>query len=180
VQIATDAGFNPALIDITTVNLRFINSTMLPNGIYFWRLRSVDKDGGFSKVVERAQVHAEVERHGDAARACEPHATAYPTPTILSWTPVPGATSYKVSVATGASGGGVDAPRGIISTGALAWRQQRRPDLDVQYEPRESRRPLHPAPTTGRSSGRRGGPRRDGLDDLSRSPGSGPVSRRRP
>jgi hypothetical protein len=46
---------------------------------------------------------------------------AYPSPAVLSWTEVPGASSYRVSVAGGASGGGVDAPGGIISTGALAW-----------------------------------------------------------
>ena len=69
VQIASDSGFNPALVDVTTQNLRFINSTMLPNGAYFWRVRSLDKAGGLVEVVERAQVHEEVERDGDAPDA---------------------------------------------------------------------------------------------------------------
>ena len=121
VQIASDAGFNPALVDVTTQNLRFINSKTLPNGAYFWRLRSIDKDGGLSKW---SGVRKFTKKWSATATILTPanlSAIAYPTPTILSWTPVPGASSYKVSVATGASGGGVDAPGGIISTGALAW-----------------------------------------------------------
>ncbi len=121
VQIATDAGFNPALIDVTTQNLRFINSTMLPNGAYYWRLRSVDKDGGLSKWSSVRKFTRKWTATATLLTPANLGATVYPTPTVLSWTPVPGATSYKVSVATGASGGGVDAPRGIISTGALAW-----------------------------------------------------------
>jgi hypothetical protein len=54
-------------------------------------------------------------------------AIAYPSPTILTWAPVPGAATYKVSVASGAAGGGVDAPGGIISTGALAWSDSGKP-----------------------------------------------------
>jgi len=127
IQIATDAGFNPALVDVTTQNLRFINGTMLPNGAYFWRLRSVDKSGGLSKW---SSVRKFTKKWSATATLLTPanlSATAYPSPTILTWSPVPGATSYKVSVATGASGGGVDAPRGIISTGALAWSNSGQP-----------------------------------------------------
>ncbi|HEY3614131.1 MAG TPA: Ig-like domain-containing protein [Gaiellales bacterium] len=121
VQIATTAGFNPALVDITTQNLRFINGAMLPNGAYFWRLRSIDKAGGFSKWTGVRKFTKKWSATATILAPANLSAVAYPTPTILSWTPVPGASSYKVSVATGASGGGVDAPRGIISTGALAW-----------------------------------------------------------
>src|SRR4051794_14479948 len=121
VQIATTAGFNPALVDVTTQNLRYINGTMLPNGAYFWRVRSIDKAGGFSKWTGVRKFTKKWSATATLTAPANLSAVAYPTPTILTWTPVPGASSYKVSVATGASGGGVDAPRGIISTGALAW-----------------------------------------------------------
>ena len=49
VQIASDSGFNPALIDVTTQNLRFVNAKMLPNGAYFWRVRSIDSNNDSSK-----------------------------------------------------------------------------------------------------------------------------------
>ena len=49
VQIASDSGFNPALVTVTTANLRFVNSTMLPNGAYFWRVRSLDAASESSK-----------------------------------------------------------------------------------------------------------------------------------
>ena len=72
VQIASDSGFNPALIDVTTQNLRFVNAKMLPNGAYFWRVRSIDAANDSLEVVGRAQVHEEVERRGGAADAREP------------------------------------------------------------------------------------------------------------
>ena len=49
VQIASDSGFNPALVDVTTQNLRFVNAKMLPNGAYFWRVRSIDAANESSK-----------------------------------------------------------------------------------------------------------------------------------
>ena len=70
VQIASDSGFNPALVDVTTQNLRFVNSKMLPNGAYFWRVRSLDAAGGSSKWSKRAQVHEEVD--GRAPRSLTP------------------------------------------------------------------------------------------------------------
>jgi hypothetical protein len=127
VQIASDAGFNPALVDVKTQNLRFINSAMLANGAYFWRVRSVDKDGGTSKWTGVRKFTKKWSATATILTPANLSAVAYPTPTILSWTPVPGAASYKVSVATGASGGGVDAPRGIISAGALAWNDGGKP-----------------------------------------------------
>ena len=69
VQIASDAGFNPALVDVTTQNLRYINSKMLPNGAYFWRVRADRRGQRVVQVVGRAQVHEEVERRGGAADA---------------------------------------------------------------------------------------------------------------
>ena len=72
VQIASDSGFNPALVDVTTQNLRFVNAKMLPNGAYFWRVRSHRRGQRLVEVVRRAQVHEEVERRGGAPDPGEP------------------------------------------------------------------------------------------------------------
>ena len=49
---------------------------------------------------------------------------------------MPGAVTYRVSVASGAAGGGVDAPGGVISKGALAWNDNGGPITTVEHEPR--------------------------------------------
>ena len=121
VEIASDSGFNPALVDVTTQNLRFVNSKTLPNGAYYWRVRSIDKDTNASKW---SGVRKFTKKWSDVAALLTPaslNTIAYPNPAILTWAPVSGASTYRVSLAAGASGGGVDAPGGIISKGALAW-----------------------------------------------------------
>jgi len=121
VQIASDSGFNPALIDVTTQNLRFVNAKMLPNGAYFWRVRSIDAASDSSKW---SSVRKFTKKWNAVAALLTPaslNTVLYPNPAILTWTPVPGAVTYRVSVASGAAGGGVDAPGGVISKGALAW-----------------------------------------------------------
>ncbi|HMG98176.1 MAG TPA: hypothetical protein VK546_04585, partial [Gaiellales bacterium] len=35
VQIGSDGGFNPAVVDVTTQNLRYLNNKTLGNGAYF-------------------------------------------------------------------------------------------------------------------------------------------------
>ena len=101
---------------------------MLPNGAYFWRVRSLDaandssKWSGVRKFTKKWNAMATLltpgepehdrlseSRDSDAGRPCRAPST------------------YHVSVATGASGGGVDAPGGIISKGALAWNDGGKP-----------------------------------------------------
>ena len=121
VQIGSDAGFNPALVDVTTLNLRYLNNKTLPNGAYFWRVRSLDAASQTSKW---SGVRKFTKKWNSLAALLTPaslQAIAYPSPAILTWAAVPGASTYRVSIATGAAGGGVDAPGGIISNGALAW-----------------------------------------------------------
>ena len=121
VQIASDSGFNPALVDVTTQNLRFVNAKMLPNGAYFWRVRSIDAANESSKW---SGVRKFTKKWNAVAALLTPaslNTIPYPNPAILTWAPVPGASTYRVSVASGAAGGGVDAPGGVISKGALAW-----------------------------------------------------------
>ncbi|HET6174690.1 MAG TPA: hypothetical protein VFD90_18940 [Gaiellales bacterium] len=121
VQISSDAGFNPAVVDVNTSNLRFVNGKTLPNGAYFWRVRSIDKDNASSKWSGARKFTKKWNAVATLLSPASLTAIAYPSPAILTWSSVPGAVTYRVSVAGGASGGGVDAPGGIISNGALAW-----------------------------------------------------------
>src|SRR4051794_17677200 len=121
VQIASTAGFNPALVDVTTANLRYVHAKTLSNGAYFWRVRATDAASQASKW---SGVRKFTRKWSSVTALLSPASLAsiaYPSPVILSWNPVPGASTYRVSIATGASGGGVDAPGGVISNGALAW-----------------------------------------------------------
>src|SRR3954449_164786 len=49
VQIGSTAGFNPALVDVTTQNIRYIHAKTLSNGAYYWRVRSLDGAGRRSR-----------------------------------------------------------------------------------------------------------------------------------
>ncbi len=120
VQIASDAGFNPAMIDVTTGNVRYIHNKVLPNGAYFWRLRSLDKNGGASKWTPVRKFTKKWAALATLATPANLGVISYPSPVILRWSQVSGAATYLISVAGGAPGGGVDAPGGIISSGALA------------------------------------------------------------
>ena len=123
VQIASDSGFNPALVNVTTAEPPLHQQqdagerrVLLARALAGCGRRVVE-------VVERAQVHEEVERHGDAPDAGRASARSrIPNPAILTWAPGAGRRRpIACRVASGASGGGVDAPGGIISNGALAW-----------------------------------------------------------
>jgi hypothetical protein len=127
VQIASDSGFNPALIDVTTQNLRYLHPKMVPNGAYFWRMRAIDEKGEASKWTAVRKFSKTWKDTATLSTPANLSAISYPSPAILRWTQVPGAATYLVSVATGASGGGVDAPGGIISTGALAFNDGGKP-----------------------------------------------------
>ena len=120
VQIASDAGFNPAMIDVTTGNVRYIHNKVLPNGAYFWRLRALDATGGASKWSSVRKFTKTWAALATLATPANLGVISYPSPVILRWSQVSGASTYLVSVAAGAPGGGVDAPGGIISSGALA------------------------------------------------------------
>jgi len=105
-QIAADAGFNSPVLgsgkdDFRTKNLRATLTQTAPNGTYWWRVRAIGRNGGASPWSRGRSL---VKRWGTSTALRAPASGAtivYPTtPLSLSWTPVPGARTYLVSLAT--------------------------------------------------------------------------------
>jgi hypothetical protein len=105
-QIAADSGFNSPVLGrgddhFFTRNTRATLKKTVPNGRYFWRVRAVTKSGGVSAWSEgralRKNWTASATLQSPAAGA----AITYPaSPLRLTWSPVPGAAHYLVSVAS--------------------------------------------------------------------------------
>jgi hypothetical protein len=123
-QIAADAGFNSPVLgsgsdDFTTQNTRATLLKTIPNGTYYWRVRSVGKDGSVSPWTAgrsfRKAWTAAATLQSPAGGAGLSFGT---DPLKLGWAPVPGAVNYLVSVATDPSLGSLsfhttDDPTGI-------------------------------------------------------------------
>jgi protein-S-isoprenylcysteine O-methyltransferase Ste14 len=132
-QIAADAGFNAAVLGagqdrFFTRNARATLKKTVPNGTYWWRVRAAKKGGNVSpwsrgRSIRKAwTAAAALQSPGNGA------VVNYPlTPLKLSWSPVPGAAKYLVSIATdpllGSLVGGAaveTAATSFTRTGALA------------------------------------------------------------
>ena len=123
-QIAADAGFNSPVLgsgsdDFTTQNTRATLLKTIPNGTYYWRVRSIAKDGSVSPWTAgrsfRKAWTAAATLQSPAGGAGLSFGT---DPLKLGWSPVPGAVNYLVSVATDPSLGSLsfhttDDPTGI-------------------------------------------------------------------
>ncbi len=129
VQIAADKGFNPSLIDFQTLNKKYITPKQFANGLYFWRVRAwnvAGKSGRWSSIRKYTKKWTAQSTLQTPANLS---AISYPTPVILRWSPVPGATSYAISLAAGSSlaGGSVDTTTGVLSAQDLYWKDGDKP-----------------------------------------------------
>jgi hypothetical protein len=105
-QIAADPGFNSPVLgsgadDFTTQNTRATLLKTIPNGTYYWRVRSVGKNGSVSPWT----LGRSFRKAWTAAAALQSPAggagLSFGTDALkLGWSPVPGAANYLVSVAT--------------------------------------------------------------------------------
>ena len=129
VQVAADKGFNPSLIDFQTLNKKFIASKQYANGLYFWRVRAWNADGKSGRWSAARKYTKKWAARSTLQTPANLSAISYPTPVILRWSPVPGATSYAVSLAAGSSlaGGSVDTTTGVLSTQDLYWKDGDKP-----------------------------------------------------
>ena len=129
IQIAADKGFNPSLIDFQTLNKKFIGSKQVPNGLYFWRVRAWSADGKSGRWSSIRKYTKKWAAQSTLQTPANLSAISYPTPVILRWSPVPGATSYSISLAAGSSlaGGAIDTTSGVLSTLDLVWTDSGKP-----------------------------------------------------
>jgi hypothetical protein len=105
-QIAADSGFNAPVLgkgkdQFTTRNLRATLLETFPNGTYYWRVRALTKSGDASPW----STPRSFRKAWTAAAALQTPAAGAPvsypgTPLKLSWTAVPRAASYLISIGT--------------------------------------------------------------------------------
>ncbi len=100
-ELAADPGFRSPVFTVSTWNTRAAMTKMVPNGAYWWHVRAVSKGGQVSgwspaRAVRRAwNVTARL-----LAPANGSHVSFPASPLTLTWTPVPRAAKYLVSIAT--------------------------------------------------------------------------------
>lgn len=104
-QIAADRSFNSSLPGIRrtrfgTPNTRATVTKAVPNGTYWWRVRAVTKNGQVSPWSSPRSIRkswtAAPQLRGPVGGA----RVSFPQPLVLTWSPVPRAAHYLVSLAT--------------------------------------------------------------------------------
>ena len=103
-QLAADSGFNSPVLGsdghFTTGSTRASVKKTLPNGTYWWRVRAITATGGVGrwstprKIVKAWTATPKLLAPGNGT------GLDYPAPLVLSWSPVAGAATYDVTLAT--------------------------------------------------------------------------------
>jgi hypothetical protein len=103
-QLAADSGFNSPVLGsdghFITGNTRASVTKTLPNGSYWWRVRAITATGGVGAWSTPRRV---VKAWVASPKLLAPRNGAglnYPSPLVLSWSPVAGAATYIVTIAT--------------------------------------------------------------------------------
>jgi hypothetical protein len=105
-QIAADSGFNSPVLGrghdhFFTRNTRATLKKTVPNGRYFWRVRAVTKSGGVSRWSEGRAFRKAWTAAATLQAPASGIGLSYPaSPLKLTWSPVPGAAQYLVSIAS--------------------------------------------------------------------------------
>jgi hypothetical protein len=105
-EIAADPGFNAPVLGSTydhffTKNTRATLTKVVPNGTYWWHVRGVATDGSVSGWSPAQSFTRNWASAPSLAAPADGATITFPAqPFRLSWTPVPGAAKYSVSVAT--------------------------------------------------------------------------------
>jgi hypothetical protein len=99
-QLAADPNFNSPLFNISTRNTRATPEKTVPNGLYYWRVASIDSGGSvsnWSAVMSIEKLWAETPTLSTPA---DEATVSFPAdPVVLRWNPVPGAAKYRVFLA---------------------------------------------------------------------------------
>jgi hypothetical protein len=123
-QIAADPGFNSPVLgrgkdNFRTKNLRATLQQTVPNGTYWWRVRSISRKGVPSAWSHGRSFRKRWARTTELLSPLGGAVVSYPsTPLRLRWSPVDGARKYLVSVATDPSLGSLVNVGGAVETTA--------------------------------------------------------------
>ena len=105
-QFAADSGFNSAVLgqgndDFFTNNTRATLKKVVPNGTYWWRVRSVDPNGGVSPWSPGRSLKKAWTAGASLLVPSSGAGLNFPGDALaMGWSAVPGAAHYLVSVAT--------------------------------------------------------------------------------
>ena len=123
-EIAADAGFNSPVLGGThdhffTMNTRATMTKVVPNGTYWWRARAIAKDGSVSPWSPSRTITKNWAAAPTLQRPANGAAITFPAdPFRLTWSAVPGAAKYLVSLATDPSLG---SPLASVETQATSF-----------------------------------------------------------
>jgi hypothetical protein len=118
-QLAADSNFNSPLFSISTKNTRATPDKTVPNGTYYWRVRSVDSAGGASNWSPTMSVEKLWAEHPNLSSPANGATINYPaTPLVLRWSATPGAAKYRVYVARDSALGS------LVTSDAKPWEVQ--------------------------------------------------------